>query len=393
MEAALKEIYADEVHWAHTQTFDTLVDLLKIECNAGYVKKRIDPKTNRYELYNYTPRCITDNKGWTPARLVSRGLVLDPVEKKIVATPFPKFFNLGEAPLCDPKEFVSVTAKEDGSLGILWYDPILSQWRMHTRGSFDSTQAMWGEKWVQDHMDEIGGTLTRGSTYMFEIIYPENRIVISYNWTGLVLLGIVGHDGWDIPVDHQTRHYWGNFSCIRVVDEHIKELDTFDKLRERMASRDHPNIEGYVVRCDNGLRFKGNWTHISNLTPTGLLQSLRTSTSSSIDEHWNALSVLMNIDEETRDDFDKLAAECSRQWSSAVKSAHDVYVACKHLSNKNIGLQVKTGLFPFPYEQTRVLFMMRKDPEIEQYADSEDKLSGYLFTVEKLRRALLSSEN
>ncbi len=69
-----------------------------------------------------------------------------------------------------------VYEKMDGSLGILyWIDdkPFLA-----TRGAFESEQAIKGTELLRKHQNL--NKLNRNYTYLFEIIYPSNRIVVDY---------------------------------------------------------------------------------------------------------------------------------------------------------------------------------------------------------------------
>ena len=85
--------------------------------------------------------------------------------------------------------------KVDGSLGISFYCEYSKQWRIITRGHFGSKQAQWAMKYIQDiKMDE---SLTRGHTYLFEIVYPENRIGVDYgDFEGLILLHAYNENGY-----------------------------------------------------------------------------------------------------------------------------------------------------------------------------------------------------
>ena len=56
-----------------------------------------------------------------------------------------------------------------------------------TRRRMDSEQAVWAKAWIQEH--GIASHLEPGWTYMFEAVYPANRVVVNYNFNGLVLLG------------------------------------------------------------------------------------------------------------------------------------------------------------------------------------------------------------
>ena len=43
-------------------------------------------------LYCYSSSCVFD-RAWSPITLLARGLILEPRRKRVVATPFPKFFQ------------------------------------------------------------------------------------------------------------------------------------------------------------------------------------------------------------------------------------------------------------------------------------------------------------
>ena len=60
---------------------------------------RVRPAGRR--LYVYTNRCVYDN-GWDDFSMLARGLILHPATRRVIATPFPKFFNAGERGLAIP---------------------------------------------------------------------------------------------------------------------------------------------------------------------------------------------------------------------------------------------------------------------------------------------------
>jgi RNA ligase len=66
-------------------------------------------------LYAYSERCVFED-AWTPHRMAARGLILDPAARRIVATPFPKFFNAGERGGAIPDLPFEAFDKLDGSL-------------------------------------------------------------------------------------------------------------------------------------------------------------------------------------------------------------------------------------------------------------------------------------
>lgn len=137
-------------------------------------------------IWNYTQSCQF-NKGWDDITLGCRGLITD-LEGNIIARPYDKFFNVeeheSEKLLNIPKneEFIAYD-KFDGSLGISY--PVPGGYSLATRGSFESEQALYGTKMLSDT-----SFFKEGFTYLFEIIYPENRIVVDYgDEKKLVLLG------------------------------------------------------------------------------------------------------------------------------------------------------------------------------------------------------------
>lgn len=82
------------IHPARLYGFDQLIDGLK----EAHAKKMVLESSNRdgLLLYVYSSKCVYDQL-WDDFTLLARGLILDPQVRKVVATPFPKFFNLGEA--------------------------------------------------------------------------------------------------------------------------------------------------------------------------------------------------------------------------------------------------------------------------------------------------------
>jgi len=182
---------------------DVLFGEGKLEAAAedGLVTRVQHPTNPNLYIYNYT-RETQWEKRWTPVTVACRGLVVDHSTNEIVARPFPKFWNLGEVTVGQkggmqnlPARVVGAPAatfeKMDGSLGITYWEGGAPH--VATRGSFTSDQALWATNWLHDNLDLI--TLDRlpdGLTPLFEIIYPDNRIVIDYgDREGLVLLGAI----------------------------------------------------------------------------------------------------------------------------------------------------------------------------------------------------------
>lgn len=222
-----------------------------------YISVSKHPEVNLF-IYNYTPKAQYD-ENWTLETLMCRGLILDD-QGKIIARPFPKFFNSSEYSEkfgTLPYEPFEVYEKLDGSLGILYHyrgKPAIA-----TRGRFDSYQAQAANKILQSKYRHIKFNL--GFTYLFEIILPENRIVVDYgSRRDLFLLAIIetatGRDisiseGLDMP---KVKKYTG-----------IARVQDLQKIEEK-------NKEGFVVVFKSGLRLKvkfGEYIHLHKLV-TGM---------------------------------------------------------------------------------------------------------------------------
>jgi len=197
---------------------------------------------------------------WDEITLSARGIVFNKVTGELVARPFSKFFNYeelnGAAGKKLPEAFqpnlegpFRALEKVDGSAGIVFN--FNNEWRVNTRGSFESDQAIWAKKWLDkniktEHMDP---TLT----YMFEIIYPENRIVVNYgNKEAMVLIGVIDKET-GIELDYTDMK---NIACIIGCD--LAKIYHFEKFEDIFISREKltVNEEGWVVTFENGYRCK-----------------------------------------------------------------------------------------------------------------------------------------
>lgn len=210
---------------------------LQSEIINGWVRVQTSPN-NRLFIYNYTEKAQFE-KHWNPVTLNCRGLILDH-DMNIVARPWKKFFNYGEGRLMiDDHMPVQVTDKMDGSLGILYRDSD-GVWRIATRGSFNSDQAIHATKVLDTKYPFVAPDANY--TFLFEIIYPKNRIVLNYgDMDDLVLLGAV----------HIERGYYlGPQEAAGILGWTGPMTQTFDykNMAEAFAAPMRENAEGLVVR-------------------------------------------------------------------------------------------------------------------------------------------------
>ncbi len=181
-------------HPARAMHFDDLRDGLEREVSAGNVNKQINDHLG-LTLYCYSKSCVYE-KAWSPYSELARGLIVDHLRERVVATPFPKFFNVSERADTIPDLPFEVFEKLDGSLIILFSHE--GEWHCATKGSFNSEQAKWAKEWIGGH--DLSCLDTK-ATYLAEAIYPQNRIVVQYGHAALVLLAAYGRDGEEYPYD------------------------------------------------------------------------------------------------------------------------------------------------------------------------------------------------
>jgi RNA ligase len=229
----------------------------------GLLYKQVHPSLP-LTIWNYTEKVQYENL-WDEVTLMCRGLVTDDTGD-IVATPFQKFFNIEEGKF-EPTEKFEVYEKMDGSLGIVfWYR---GQWVVATRGSFTSDQANKAREILRKYNTDI---MFRHLTFCFEIIYPENRIVLDYGTDEkLVLLGTFDKNGKE--TDSSIWSQWG-FDVVKKYDG-IKD---YKQLKE-MVKNDQ---EGFVVKFSNGDRIKVKGVEylrlhkiMTNVTTTGVWEYLK----------------------------------------------------------------------------------------------------------------------
>lgn len=233
----------------------------------GLVTKQVH-KNLPLSIWNYSPKAQYES-AWDqyPLLLQTRGLIIDN-DGNVAARPFKKFFNIEENRHTPTQDF-EVFEKMDGSLGIMF--KYKGEMVCATRGSFNSDQASWMTKFANQY--NYQDIIVEGFTYLFEIIYPENRIVVDYNGEErLVLLGVINTEtGEEVP--HEDLYE--GFDVVKKYDG----VRDYSELKGKVEQ----NAEGFVVRFSNGNRMKikgeeylrlhkimtnisttGVWEHLSN---------------------------------------------------------------------------------------------------------------------------------
>lgn len=234
--------------------------------DKGLVSEVRHPYDHNVAIFNYTPRCQFEG-AWDEITKQCRGLIMNVATGEILARPFPKFFNYEEYIAKGwtlPTGPMVISEKMDGSLGIL-YELQGKPW-IATRGSFMSEQAQWATKWWREQMGDC--ISLKGETHLFEIVYPANRIVVSYDFSGLVYLATI-----DNKTGRDAFFLWRGLQARKI------QSCSFEELRKK----EETNKEGFVVYFpQEGVRIKLKFAEyirlhkiITGLSEIGIWEHMR----------------------------------------------------------------------------------------------------------------------
>lgn len=217
-------------------------EILTYYVDNNYISQEKHPTKNIF-IYNYTAKCKNDCM-WNEITLWCRGLILDS-QNNIIARPMRKFFEYEQ--LIDefkPNGNFTITKKIDGFLGILYW--INNMPFIATRGSFISHQAIKANTILYTKYLHVLSQLNTNYTYLFEIVYKNDYLIIDYGETEDLILLYIFDNTSQKEIDIQTFH--SQFPKANTITRQysIKEL----------LSLNIPQKEGFVLKFDNGDRVK-----------------------------------------------------------------------------------------------------------------------------------------
>lgn len=275
-------------------------------------------RVNHSDIYDlsiihYTESAQFD-KVWNDVTKQCRGIIVDS-QWNIIARPFDKFMNYGENQadkfLMDYR--VRVTDKMDGSLGIIYYAPDHG-WRVATKGSLHSEQAEWATSklWTM----QKPASFHKEWTYLVEIIYPQNRIVLNYgNTEGLFLIG---------ARDIKSGHVWLPDDLPFWTGPKTRSFP-YETLREALEAPPRANAEGYVVYfpdLDYRMKIKQDdyvalHKIVTGLTPRRIWESMKDGKTlfdllEIVPDEWHEW--LSNVHDEIYTDFCRMHVALTNQY-------------------------------------------------------------------------------
>ena len=269
-------------------------DKVNMMIEQGYISVSNHP-THPYRILNYTQKCQLE-RVWNDVTCMCRGLIID-ADDNIVAKAFDKFFNYEEI---NDNQISGITIptnlpfrvydKLDGSLGIMyWIDGVPY---IATRGSFTSDQAIHATNILHGKYKNSFDKLDPKKTYIFEIIYPENHLIVNYGDTDdIFLLAVVDTETFD---EEDPYKYSDIFNVVKEYDG----VEDYNTVRDIFAG---DNKEGFVIKFSNGFRMKMKFAEyfrlhslLNSVSEKKILECVINHDTKTMDE------IIDNLDEENR---------------------------------------------------------------------------------------------
>lgn len=236
----------------------TIDDVLPAISNKPEFCVHKDPNGFTSIFYNITGTDTFDS----PITKECRGIVFDK-NGKIAARPFHKFFNVNEIGATQEKDIqwqniVRVEPKLDGSQ--IYFVPTEGKlWLPRTKKSFRSEVAMAVSKLDvcrDGTVARLLDTVSKEHTAIFEYISPDNRVVVPYDETKLVLLTIR---------ENVSGRYLDREEILGIAAKAKWPQDWISKVEPVIASQSlltlakeykKLDVEGWVLVDHSGERYK-----------------------------------------------------------------------------------------------------------------------------------------
>lgn len=349
----MKKTGIDDISTYFTQQglFDR--DRLTAHCEKHLVRMGTSHKLPHLAILHYLDQAIFD-RAWTDFTLSCRGLVVDLQNRRILAIPFFKFFNLGEPTAPSYEELAAlgafeVTEKIDGSMGIAFYDAVTNKFYITTKGSLDSEHGAWATaRFPKSLCDK---RLVSEHTLMFEIIAKRFQIVVNYAEKGyaegLYLVGVR---------DNATQRLWTLAEVSAFAEKH--GLPTFRSYpmssleQVIVAVKELPySDEGFVLRFTQSdelmVKVKSPeylrvHRFLSNLDEKHLLEILHAGQEKDI------LKNLVLVAEEYRDEVVAILKSFQGKTDSFLKDLNEHFRKAPKTNRKSFALWVQSKV-PKPY--------------------------------------------
>ncbi len=292
---------------------------------------------------------------WDPFIEHTRGIVLDigtpdTIECPVVALGLIKLFNYGEGEIHYPSPdatIVGCVEKVDGSLGLLFHHN--GAWKLTTRGGLNSDIAVYGKKILDRQLDGDYKRFDPKYTYLFEIVYPDNQIVVDYKGKEeLVYIARRNNRTGELIYHHNDNVVL--HSGIRFART-MPPPKTLEEIRALINQHKGIDQEGVVTHFSDGSAFKvkgEDYLRIhrakAHLTFNRVLEAIRDG---------NALEYKKSLEEELWSDFDRMSDSILQQCAQHMSNIATWYSTLPLADNrKDFAMTVlQSTLIPQDYKR------------------------------------------
>jgi hypothetical protein len=203
---------------------------------------------------------------WNKNNLFYRSLIVDE-EGSVLSSGWPKFFNQNEKPDCYPSPEIykdwCIQEKLDGSLLIADY--VNGQFNMRTRGtaSYVTQENASDFEQLRKKYPNVVSFLQHNShiSLLFEIVTPNNVIVIRPKEIEFYLIGAINKIGMNVISSSDLTEIWRLIGCPPVPRVYqIEQLQKISVVAEMVKS--WKNAEGVVISYNNNqnrIKLKSDW--------------------------------------------------------------------------------------------------------------------------------------
>jgi len=280
----------------------------------------------------------------------ARGVILDEYDDyKVVCKAFNKFFNYGEelAAEIDWKT-AKIHEKVDGSIMKLWWSERFMKWIVSTNGTIYAQNAdvMFPSNGITNFREmfmeaynkkELRGEPSKKHTHVFEMVGPQNRVVIPYEEIDLFYLTSVNNETFEEIQDGAFRYFPVPFGYYF---DSLEETVEFTKSDDFNTFRN----EGFVVKDASNNRIKiktEDYLKIhrmrgeTNPTPKRFLELMRT----------NETSEFLSYFPEYQSEYDKFK-EKYISYRKKLDELLDYFVSIKDLDRKDFAMKANSTIAP-----------------------------------------------
>jgi RNA ligase len=345
------------------ECYETLMQLC--ETNDSFYYKDVTEGSSKYRIFNYNLASYSDFQ--KPYAKFARGIMFETFSENLVpilvCLPMPKFFNLNENPETiglDLSKIVAVEPKYDGSL-ISTYINYYGEMAFKSKESLDSVQVIEATKWINlpennKFREQLEVATLSGYTVNLEWISPDNRVVLSYDNSQLVVLNII-----DTMPLYMDELYVDIPEELKKFARPAFKPENIEKFVKSVASMTD-SIEGFIYVFEGGKRVKHKTDKYMSLhhvkdsvtNPRRLFQAV-------VDGGADDLRGYFAKDEESLKLIEEMDKFVSGTFNAMFKEVENFYRENKTLERKDFASKAKTEVTPLYFGLVMNLYVEREN--------------------------------